>query len=107
MVNADLVVSRAGSTIGEIAKLKKASILIPYPYAASDHQMKNAKYLEKVGGAILIKQNMLNERSLLERIRFVIGNEKNMEIIGQNANKAIKTDGKFYIVQEIKKYFGV
>ncbi len=104
---ASLVISRAGSTIGEIAKLKKASILIPYPYSASDHQMKNAKYLERVGGAILIKQDLLNADRLMKRIDFILSNKNNMEIIGNNAYMAIKTDGRDYIVSEIKKYFGV
>jgi len=101
---ADLVISRAGSTIGEIAKLSKASILIPYPYAAADHQMKNAKYLEKVGGAIIIKQDILTPEMLLERIDFIMSDKRNSEVLGRNANRAIKTDGKKFVVDEILKF---
>lgn len=104
-LNSDLIISRAGAnTIGEIAALARASILIPYPYAASDHQTKNARYLEKVGGAIVIKEENLNEKSLLERIDYLMNNKKNLEVIGRNAKKAVKFDGLLEIVKEIKKY---
>src|SRR5690606_10371350 len=44
---ADLVVSRAGAiAVSELCLTEKPSILIPYPYAAEDHQPKNAKALE-------------------------------------------------------------
>ena len=91
---ADLIIARAGAnTIGEIAINKKASILIPYPYAASDHQTKNAKYLEKTGSAIIINQGQLSENSLLERIEYLLGNMSNSKILGEKIGKAIKTDG--------------
>lgn len=101
----DLVIGRAGAnTIGEIAALARASILIPYPYASSDHQNKNARYLEKIGGAIVVKEENLNEKSLLERIDYLMNNKKNLEVIGRNARKAIKYDGLSAIIKEIKKY---
>lgn len=101
MSSADLIISRSGSTIGEIAKLSKASILIPYPYAAADHQMKNAKFLEKVGGAIIIKQDKFSASTLLDRINFILSNPKNAEVLGKNAHRAIKTDGKEEITKEL------
>jgi len=56
-----LIISRAGAnTIGEIAALLKASILIPYPFAANNHQMKNARVMEKTGASIIIKQEPIN-----------------------------------------------
>ena len=55
---ASLVVSRAGaSTVFEIAASKRPSILIPFPYAASNHQFYNAKALERLGGAFLEKED--------------------------------------------------
>ena len=62
---ADVVVSRAGATtIFELAALGKPSILIPYPYAANQHQMINARSLVRVGGAEMILQNDLNTETL-------------------------------------------
>ena len=46
---ADIIVSRAGSlSISEILAAKKPSILVPYPYAAHDHQRRNAREIEKL-----------------------------------------------------------
>ncbi len=53
--SADLVVCRAGaSTIAELAAAGRPAILIPYPYAADDHQTRNARTLEASGAAIVI-----------------------------------------------------
>lgn len=52
---ADLVVARAGaSTLAELTAIGKASVLVPYPHAAADHQTKNAKSMEAAGAAIVV-----------------------------------------------------
>lgn len=57
---ADAVVSRAGaSTVAEIMASGLPSLLVPYPYATSDHQMKNARSLERKGAAIVISDQNL------------------------------------------------
>lgn len=104
MVRSDLIISRAGSTIAEIAALSKASILIPYPYAASNHQAKNARYLQKHGAAIVIKQEQLTDQALFDRIKFILGDRRNAEIIGKNINKCLKTDGAKMICDELLRY---
>ncbi len=54
---ADLVVCRAGATtVAELTLLGKASILIPYPHAAADHQRENARVLAAAGAALLLPQ---------------------------------------------------
>lgn len=94
LIDADLIIARAGATtIGEIAFLSKASILIPYKYAAGDHQIKNAKYMEKSGGAIMIKEENFDAASLGERINFVFSDQRNAAVIGKLAHDILKTDG--------------
>ena len=62
---ADVVICRAGATtIAELTAVGKPSILIPFPYATHDHQMKNARYLESAGAAMLIGQSHLEEMNL-------------------------------------------
>ena len=52
---ADLVFSRSGgSTVAELARFGKASVLIPYPYAAENHQYDNARVLAGHGAAELL-----------------------------------------------------
>jgi UDP-N-acetylglucosamine--N-acetylmuramyl-(pentapeptide) pyrophosphoryl-undecaprenol N-acetylglucosamine transferase len=54
---ADLVISRSGaSAVSEICAIGRPSLLVPYPYAAGDHQKKNAESLEHAGAAICISQ---------------------------------------------------
>jgi UDP-N-acetylglucosamine--N-acetylmuramyl-(pentapeptide) pyrophosphoryl-undecaprenol N-acetylglucosamine transferase len=55
---ADVVVARSGAgTVAEIAALGRASILVPFPFAADDHQFKNAMSLAQLGGAVCIRQD--------------------------------------------------
>lgn len=60
---ADLVVCRSGaSTLAELTSIGKASILVPYPHAAADHQMKNARSLQAAGAAEVIDDSDIAER---------------------------------------------
>jgi UDP-N-acetylglucosamine--N-acetylmuramyl-(pentapeptide) pyrophosphoryl-undecaprenol N-acetylglucosamine transferase len=50
----DLVVARAGGSIFEVAAYGRPMVLIPYPYAAADHQTANARFFEQAGAAVVI-----------------------------------------------------
>ena len=63
---ADLIVCRSGAlTVSEIAAVGVASIFIPYPYAADNHQFRNGRFLEQAGAAIIIPEKSLTERCLI------------------------------------------
>ncbi len=65
LAGADLVISRAGaSTVAEITAAGRASILIPLPTAADDHQRKNAHSLEQRGAALVKEQAELEGEEL-------------------------------------------
>ncbi len=53
---ADLVVSRAGGSVWEIAAAGKPALLVPYPFATADHQRKNAEYFQRAGGAVCVQE---------------------------------------------------
>ena len=62
---ADLVVSRAGATsLAELTVMGKPAILIPYPYAADDHQLTNARFLEEEGAAMVFVEKELTDIAL-------------------------------------------
>ena len=65
---ADLVISRAGATtVAELTALGKPALLIPYPFAANDHQRKNAEALVKAGGCrMLLDRDLSGHRLALE-----------------------------------------
>jgi len=55
---ADLCICRAGAlTISELIATKTPCILVPYPYAADQHQLANAKMLEDFGAGFIVEQN--------------------------------------------------
>jgi UDP-N-acetylglucosamine--N-acetylmuramyl-(pentapeptide) pyrophosphoryl-undecaprenol N-acetylglucosamine transferase len=72
MAAADLIVCRAGAgACSEIAALGKPSVLVPYPYAANDHQTFNARFLSDVGAAVICPDGRLDGaelRRLLEGV---------------------------------------
>jgi UDP-N-acetylglucosamine--N-acetylmuramyl-(pentapeptide) pyrophosphoryl-undecaprenol N-acetylglucosamine transferase len=66
---ADLVVARAGAvTVAEIAAVGRAAVLVPFPFAADDHQAKNAEALAKAGGALALRQEAADATRLAREI---------------------------------------
>ena len=101
---ADLVVSRSGAmTITEIANLSKPSILIPLPNVSNDHQMYNAKVLEKVDASIIIKNNELTGELLNNQIENIVLDKQKREQMGKNAYSIANQNVEEKIYAEIKK----
>ena len=66
---ANLVICRSGAgTLAELAACGKTGILIPLPWAADDHQKKNAQVLVKAGAACMLEQSELSEGVLAELV---------------------------------------
>lgn len=59
---ADLVVSRAGSTIAELCVAAKPVVFVPYPYAAEDHQTVNAMNLVRHEAGLIVKDSEASSR---------------------------------------------
>ena len=71
----DLLLSRAGATtLAELAVLGKPAVLIPYPFAADDHQYKNGRYYADSGGALVLVERELTARKLAETLAELVGN---------------------------------
>ena len=89
--SADLVVSRAGAgSIAEIVRCQVPSILIPYPYAADNHQLANARFMEQHGAALVLEQKRLDHLS--EEVIELIFNEWLLENFRQNLQKLDRKD---------------
>ena len=72
--NADIVICRAGATTcAELAAAGKASIMIPLPTAADDHQRKNAEAFERAGAARMLVQAELSGEKLANAVAELIG----------------------------------
>lgn len=67
---ADLVVCRAGAmTIGELAAIGRAAVLVPFAAATNNHQELNARAVERAGGAVVITESELSPERLAAAIR--------------------------------------
>jgi UDP-N-acetylglucosamine--N-acetylmuramyl-(pentapeptide) pyrophosphoryl-undecaprenol N-acetylglucosamine transferase len=65
---ADVIVSRSGGTVSEIAAAGKPSILVPLPGAADQHQLRNAEAFEKAGAARLVLDAEMTAERLVEEV---------------------------------------
>lgn len=101
---ADLVVCRAGaSSLSEIQALGKPSILVPYPYAAENHQFYNAKTMSDRDAAILIEEKDFTGEKLLSEVEKLISEPNRLEIMGENAKAMAIVDASQRITECICK----
>ena len=100
----DVIVSRSGAmTITEISNLGKPSILIPLPNVSHNHQLHNAKVLEKIGAAKILLNDKVEGSLLNKTIEEIILNRRNMEQMGKNALKISTNNVEDKIYDEIRK----
>lgn len=100
----NVIVARSGAmTIAEISNLGKASILVPLPNVSQDHQLYNAKVLEKVGAAQIILNTELSKDNLDNAIKSIVTDNEKMKEMGENALKEAAYDVQDKIYKEIKE----
>ena len=101
---ADLIVSRAGATtVAEIKAAGRAAILIPFPFAADDHQTRNAQSMVEEGAAIMISNADLTGERLAETIRGLLSDIPRLEAIERNARRIAVLDAEQRIVDLAEK----
>ena len=100
---ADLVISRAGaSSVSELCLVGKPTIFIPSPNVAEDHQTKNAKAIVDKNGALLLKENELEEK-FETTFSDLISNENLQKQLCQNIKQLAKPNATKDIVEQIIK----
>jgi len=98
---ADVVVSRAGaSSLAEICMAGKASILVPSPNVAEDHQTRNAESLAAKRAAILLPDREAVQQ-LESEVRNLLGNPDEIERIGMAAHRLSRPDAGEKIVDQL------
>ncbi len=101
---ADIVISRAGaSSLSEIEALGKASILIPSPNVAENHQYHNAMALVNNGAAKIIEEKDLTPEKLTFEVKELIDNSEKRLLLGENALKMAMPESKKIICDIIEK----
>ena len=100
----DIAVSRSGSlSISEICASGIAPVFVPYPYAAADHQRKNAKFMVEKGAGLYIEDNELTANKLLDTIKSIILDRNKLSELQRNSLALAKFDGTEKIVEQLKE----
>lgn len=98
----DIAVSRSGSlSLSELSASGIASILVPYPHAAADHQRKNARYMEEQGASIYLEDDDVNAGSLYEILSELIQNPDKLSELQKNALSLAKFDASEQICEKL------
>ncbi|SJZ35555.1 undecaprenyldiphospho-muramoylpentapeptide beta-N-acetylglucosaminyltransferase [Selenihalanaerobacter shriftii] len=101
---ADLVISRAGATgLAEITARGIPAILIPYPYAAENHQEHNARSLEKRGAAKVILDDELTGEKLVKEVNNLIFDQDKLKSMAQASKKLGKPEAVENILRLVEE----
>ena len=84
MCAADLVICRAGaSTVSEITALGVPAVIVPSPYVTNDHQDKNARALERAGGAVVLREKECTGSSLYDAVCGILADDGRRAAMGR------------------------
>ena len=101
---ADLVICRAGaSTLSELEAAGRASILIPSPNVAENHQYHNGMVLVKNEAALLIEEKDLTGEKLCGAVEELARDPQRLRRLGQNAQKLAMIDANERIYEELMR----
>ncbi len=103
---ADLVICRSGaSTLAELEAAGKASILIPSPIVAGNHQYHNAMVLGKAGAAIVIEQKDVTNEKIISEIEKLYNDPDMVQVMSDSAAKLHLSDTNRRILDVVDKLY--
>lgn len=101
---ADLVVSRCGANaLAEITANGRPSILVPYPFAADDHQTHNASALVAAGGAVLVPDTQLTGERLAGAITDLLDTPGRLEAMAASARSHGRPDAADQVIALVSR----
>jgi len=102
---ADAAVSRSGAlAMSELAAFRLPSLFVPYPFAADDHQLKNALYLAQKGGAFVHTQEELSPELLSQRVKTLLFDIITTERMKKVMGELFPLDARQKIADELEKW---
>ncbi len=101
---ADFVIARAGaSTIFELAAMGKPALLVPYPYAANDHQRLNAEAMLKAGGAWIVPDPYCDGQRIAATVQAALEKPDLLRRMGEQAQGLARPDAADRIVSLLEQ----
>ena len=102
---ADFAVARAGAaSLAEIASFELPSILIPFPYAADDHQTRNAEIFARAGAAFVLKESDLTPELIVQKIREIIAHPEQLRRMSEYSSQLAPRDAAMRVAATMEKY---
>ena len=98
---ADLALCRSGAlTVAELALAGLPALLVPYPFAADDHQTANAAALVEAGAARMLDENPLGGQRIVKALREFFEAPDQLAAMGDSAAKLARPDAATRIVED-------
>jgi UDP-N-acetylglucosamine--N-acetylmuramyl-(pentapeptide) pyrophosphoryl-undecaprenol N-acetylglucosamine transferase len=97
----DLVVARSGGSVFEVAAHGRPMVLVPYPYAAADHQAANARFFEDAGAAVVIADGELTADRLGRVVGDLLADPDRLAAMGRAAAGLARPDAAREIAAEV------
>ena len=105
--SASLLIARAGATtLAELCAIGRPSLLIPFPYAAEDHQMKNAQALAAKGAAVVLAEQGLAAETLANQIGALMQDHERRREMASAARALGRPDAAAAIVDDLYEWLG-
>jgi len=105
--SADLIVCRAGaSTIGELMAAGRAAVLVPFPGATDQHQLENARALERAGAARVIGQAELSPARLMAEIGELLASPERLSAMERAARRLANPNAAAEIADLVEEVTG-
>ncbi|HEY2615020.1 MAG TPA: undecaprenyldiphospho-muramoylpentapeptide beta-N-acetylglucosaminyltransferase, partial [Chthoniobacterales bacterium] len=102
---ADLAIGRSGAaSLAELAAFALPAILIPFPYAADDHQTRNAEIFLRAGAGIVLKESDLTADLLAQKIRELSGNINTLHRMSENSARLAPKNAAALVVETMERY---
>ncbi|HEV3410766.1 MAG TPA: undecaprenyldiphospho-muramoylpentapeptide beta-N-acetylglucosaminyltransferase, partial [Chthoniobacterales bacterium] len=102
---ADFAIARSGAaSLSELAAFGLASILIPYPYAAEDHQTRNAEIFTRADAAIMLRESEIVNGVLGQRVRELLHDPAKLQRMSKNCAALAPKDAADLVADTMERY---
>jgi UDP-N-acetylglucosamine--N-acetylmuramyl-(pentapeptide) pyrophosphoryl-undecaprenol N-acetylglucosamine transferase len=90
---ADLVIARAGAmTVTDVSLAARPAIFVPYPFHKDLQQLHNARVLEKIGGAVIVRDDERLASNLARELELLAGDREQLVEMGLRAHQEARPD---------------
>jgi UDP-N-acetylglucosamine--N-acetylmuramyl-(pentapeptide) pyrophosphoryl-undecaprenol N-acetylglucosamine transferase len=102
---AELAIARSGAaSLAELAAFALPTILIPFPYAADDHQTRNAEIFARGGAAFVLKESDVTPELLAGKIRDMIAHPEQLQRMSLKASQLAPRGAAMRVAETMEKY---